>query len=248
MTMEPAPTGATANPLRPPVGPVPASLLETAVSEAWIVGETSRPRKQLIDIGWGAVGRGRHERAHCAMPTTFSSSSRRRPGQRGESPSTNTASRSRRTIRARFPEIRTPSNQRAQGKPGARCTRGLVCKHAQKNAHEHTGSAEASGLPCAMVLRLITRSPRRSGFLVTVTSRILPRGLTPASGRQDHTTSPSASRPFVKGPSASTASRPAFRDDRERPSCRVGRRKLVALICPTAKAEYFLREGWTGFE
>jgi hypothetical protein len=45
--------------------------------------------------------------------------------------------------------------------------------------------------------------------------------LAPASGRQDHTTSPSASVPFVKGTSASTASRPAFRDDRERPSCRV---------------------------
>ena len=27
--------------------------------------------------------------------------------------------------------------------PGARCTRGLVCKIVQKNAHEHTGSAEA---------------------------------------------------------------------------------------------------------
>src|SRR5260370_23558431 len=35
-------------------------------------------------------------------------------------------------------------NKRAQGTPGARCTRGLVCKHAQKNAHEHTGSAEAA--------------------------------------------------------------------------------------------------------
>jgi hypothetical protein len=36
-----------------------------------------------------------------------------------------------------------------------------------------------------------------------------PRNLTPASGRQDHTTSPSASAPFVKGASTSTASRPA---------------------------------------
>ena len=27
--------------------------------------------------------------------------------------------------------------------PGARCTRGLVCKYVQRNAHEHTGSAEA---------------------------------------------------------------------------------------------------------
>jgi hypothetical protein len=27
----------------------------------------------------------------------------------------------------------------------------------------------------------------------------------------------------------------------------VRRRELVALICPTVKAEYFSREGWTGF-
>jgi hypothetical protein len=27
--------------------------------------------------------------------------------------------------------------------PDARCTRGLVCKRAEKSAHEHTGSAEA---------------------------------------------------------------------------------------------------------
>jgi hypothetical protein len=26
----------------------------------------------------------------------------------------------------------------------------------------------------------------------------------------------------------------------------VGWRELVALICPTAKAKYFLRAGWTG--
>jgi hypothetical protein len=32
--------------------------------------------------------------------------------------------------------------KRAQGRPGARCTRGLVCKAVRKNAHEHTGSAE----------------------------------------------------------------------------------------------------------
>jgi len=34
--------------------------------------------------------------------------------------------------------------------------------------------------------------------------------LTPASRRQDHTSSPSASVPFVIGTSTSTASRPAF--------------------------------------
>ena len=36
-----------------------------------------------------------------------------------------------------------PKEQRAQGRPGARCTRGLVCKMHKANAHEHTGSAES---------------------------------------------------------------------------------------------------------
>src|ERR1700687_5867824 len=35
------------------------------------------------------------------------------------------------------------NNKREQGMPGARCTRGLVCKIVRRNAHEHTGSAEA---------------------------------------------------------------------------------------------------------
>src|SRR5258707_14873713 len=41
--------------------------------------------------------------------------------------------------------------------------------------------------------------------------------LTPASRRQDHTTSPSALAPFVKGAAASIASRTNVRDDRETP-------------------------------
>src|SRR5260370_37549125 len=35
-----------------------------------------------------------------------------------------------------------PREKREQGMPGARCTRGLVCKIVRRNAHEHTGSAE----------------------------------------------------------------------------------------------------------
>jgi len=33
-----------------------------------------------------------------------------------------------------------PQSWREQGMPGARCTRGLVCNSAQRNAHEHTGT------------------------------------------------------------------------------------------------------------
>jgi hypothetical protein len=55
-----------------------------------------------------------------------------------------------------------------QGKPDARCTRGLVCKRAQKHAHEHTGPAEAirlslrSGFTAYFALSPVT------GFFVTV--------------------------------------------------------------------------------
>src|ERR1700687_2955672 len=68
-----------------------------------------------------------------------------------------------------------------------------------------------------MVLRLISCSPRRSGFFVTVISEVSFANLTPASRRQDHTTSPSASR---------TAG-------------------VVKVICPTPKAKYFCRQDWT---
>jgi hypothetical protein len=84
---------------------------------------------------------------------------------------------------------------RVRAAPAVSC----AMKH-KENAHEHTGEAEASGLPCAMALRLISCSPRRSGFLVTVASvmRSIIANLTPASRRQDHTTSPYASASFVR--------------------------------------------------
>ena len=52
--------------------------------------------------------------------------------------------------------------------------------------------------------------------------RIISANLTPASGRQDHTTSPSASAPFVKGAARVHRIPPRVRDDRETPLC-VGR-------------------------
>src|ERR1700736_4599506 len=114
-------------------------------------------------------------------------------------------------------EISLPSNQRAQGIPGARCTRGLVCNSAQKNAHEHTGSAEAIRHSLRNGLRLISRSPRRSGFLVTVAGGVLTANLTPASRRQDHTTLPSASSAFVKGAIRVHRTPSRVRDDRVSP-------------------------------
>jgi hypothetical protein len=90
--------------------------------------------------------------------------------------------------------------------------------------------------------------------------------LTPASGRQDHTTSPYASAPFVSSPfdssrtstretrpasrcapdtAASTAPHPASVTIAIRPSCGVGWREFVEVICPTGEAKYFCNEDWT---
>jgi hypothetical protein len=74
-----------------------------------------------------------------------------------------------------------------------------MCK---KGAHEHTGSAETlrpslrNGFTAYFVLSPVT------GFLATVAreKRELLTNLTPASGRQDHTTSPYAASPFVRAP------------------------------------------------
>jgi len=44
--------------------------------------------------------------------------------------------------------------------PGARCTRGLVCHRRKKIRTRAYRAAEASDIPCAMALRLISCSPR----------------------------------------------------------------------------------------
>src|SRR5664279_4585579 len=89
-----------------------------------------------------------------------------------------------------------------------------------------------------------TRSPQRPGFFATVTSRIPPRDLMPASGHQDHTTSPSASTPFVIGASASTASRSTSVAIASAPLTEQDEMRY-RLICDFGKSEYFCKGGWT---
>jgi hypothetical protein len=88
--------------------------------------------------------------------------------------------------------------ERAQGMPGAPRTRSLACEKWKARKQVTTGSPKQSGIPCAMVLRLIPRSPRRSGFLSPSPRNAKHcRELTPASRRQDHMASPSARGAFV---------------------------------------------------
>jgi len=79
--------------------------------------------------------------------------------------------------------------------PGARRTRSLGCKGKKHAELVTTGSPEHSGIPCAMVLTVsFVLSPVSRAFLPpSAAQRVgVVAVLTPASGCQDHTTSPSA--------------------------------------------------------
>ena len=113
-----------------------------------------------------------------------------------------------------------PPCRRAQGRPGACCTRGLACGLRNKAAHEHTGTGGASrpslrnGFTAYFVL-----SPENGSFASVATGEAfaLP-GLTPAPRRPNHTTSPYAPRPLACRALRVHRIPPHVRDDRERPS------------------------------
>jgi hypothetical protein len=91
--------------------------------------------------------------------------------------------------------------------PGARCTRGLVCKIVRKPHTSIQVQRRHSGIPCAMALRLMPCSPRRRIRLVIVAAglmaisirldRIRHRQLGTSNGCRDHTVLPYALAPFV---------------------------------------------------
>jgi hypothetical protein len=85
----------------------------------------------------------------------------------------------------------------------AKCTR--------KCAHEHTGSAEASGIPCAMVLRLMPRSPRRRIRLVTVAAGLMAIPIRSDRGRHRQLGTSNGCRDHTVLPYAESAVRPARR-------------------------------------
>jgi hypothetical protein len=107
--------------------------------------------------------------------------------------------------------------KRAQGKPGARRTRSLVCVGGKHTSVVTTGTPQHHGIPCAMAPRLITRSPRCPGLIATVAREIV-HELDPGVGRSGPHAFAARIAPLVGRANASIASRTTFRDDRDAPS------------------------------
>src|SRR5260370_1344656 len=179
----------------------------------------------------------------------------------------------------------SPQKKRAQGKPGARCTRGLVCKVVRRNAHEHTGSAESirpslrNGFTAYAALSPATNSSchrhrRIKGFVAPGWADENLRRFDTSNGCQDHTVLPYAAarlrqkaspgfgavvlreeyrsrdKPALRLPCAPTLPRPphpvpTFVTMANAPLLGPGWDELVSVICPTAKAKYFCKGGWT---
>ena len=155
---------------------------------------------------------------------------------------TDTLPPSRDALHPRFAGILTPSIIRGRRECRMRAAPAVSCAVCTKNgAHEHTGQRRTSDIPCAMALRLIACSPRRTALLPPLRpGKSLPPGaLTPAPRRQDQRLCRTRLAPSSQAPSASTASPSHVRDDRERPSGRDGMAKDIHLIFVSGKANYF---------
>ena len=132
--------------------------------------------------------------------------------------------------------------------PGAQCTRSLVCEVVVQDAHEYSQRShrKSPGIPARNgFTAYVELSPAIGLFCHRRLRKLLPADLTPASRRQDHTTSPSASKTLSsEAPLAATASSPASVTIAIRPSSGVdgGGYKV---ICYFGKPEYFFRRDWT---
>jgi hypothetical protein len=141
----------------------------------------------------------------------------------------------------RFALISHPPIVRAQGRPGARRTRGLVCHADRKCAHEHTGSAGASrpslrnGFTAYFDL-----SPENGSFASVAPEKLsFPVDLTPAPRRRDQTTSPYASATLVSRSIRVHRISPRVSDDGQRPSSRGETSVVMPLIWAKREAGNF---------
>jgi hypothetical protein len=162
------------------------------------------------------------------------------------------ASRSRGAFRPRFSKFACPSfkPEGAQGMPGARCTRGLVCQACAKKAHTSIqGSGGSPTSPAQWLYGLLRALPGERAFLPP-SSANNSANLAPASRRQDHTTSPyalafSSGAKNTPDAKASTASRaPRVVTIMIRPSCGRETGELIILISRNVKR--FIFSGGTG--
>ena len=156
----------------------------------------------------------------------------------------NTAPRSRRMCCARFGLLVSPSLNRgrrecrAPDAPAASCALWVVSMHTSI----HSESPESPGIPRAMVYGLYRALP---GDRLSCHRRYADRSakLTPASGCQDHTSSPSASSTLVRSTIRVHRIPSRAGDVAQRPSEWDWMAVNIEVIWVFGKPEYFFKRG-----
>ena len=148
-------------------------------------------------------------------------------------------------------ENRGRREDRVRAAPAVSCA---TCAFGEERTRAYRFSGEPPAFPAQWCYGLYRALPGEPGFLATVATHALdpigsmrnPRNLTPASGRQDHTTLPSASRAVrQKRIRVHRSPRPTFVTIAKRPSCGQGMTRDRPVIWPLRKAEYFFDRDWT---
>jgi hypothetical protein len=104
----------------------------------------------------------------------------------------------RRGSRPSFMLLSALKQRRAQGRPGARCTRGPVCiAHRKSRTRAYRFSGNTPAFPAQWLYGLLRALPGERLCCHRRRARMSLRNLTPAPRRQDHTTSPYASCALV---------------------------------------------------
>jgi len=104
-----------------------------------------------------------------------------------------------RDLAARYARVLLRTSRPLQSEGAGNAARSLRPQPRMQNKNEHTSvvttvTPETPGIPRAMVLTVSFVLSPVTGLFATVAGGMTSASLTPASGRQDHTTSPSASR------------------------------------------------------
>ena len=139
-------------------------------------------------------------------------------------------------------QVRGRREDRVRAAPAVSCA--IAHLKTRTRAYRFSGSIPA--FPAQWLYGLLRALPSERLFCHCRRARREPlRNLTPAPRRQDHTTSPYASCALVFCAIRVHRIPPRVRDDREPPLVTGETRGIIAMICPTGRAEYFYAKGWT---
>ena len=141
-------------------------------------------------------------------------------------------------------DFNPPGKWKAQGKPGARCTRWLACKRQiekRTRAYRFSGSIRPSLRNGFTAYNAI--SPVSTSSIATVTSEDISAKLGASVGRQNDTTSPSAQATLVSRNFRVHRIPPRVRDDFDPPLSSGEDGRIPSADLPDRLSEIFLQEG-----